>query len=99
MALCLYNSYPGEAVPGYRIVNSSNGHVVRLADRMDGGILSDREKEVLRLVGNGATSRDIARMLSLSVHTVSRHRQNMLEKLQVKNTAEACRVAKELKWI
>lgn len=99
MALCLYNSFPGEAAPGYRVVNSANGHVVHLADRTDCDILSGREKEVLRLIGNGATSRDTARTLSVSVHTVNRHRQNILAKLRVKNSLEACRMAKEMKWI
>lgn len=34
--------------------------------------------------------------LSISVHTVSRHRQNILEKLRVGNATEACRVARGL---
>lgn len=44
-------------------------------------------------------SKDIARILSISINTVNRHRQNILEKLQVSNSIEACRVAKELKLL
>jgi len=38
-------------------------------------------------------------MLSISVNTVSRHRQEILGKLQVKNSIEACRIAKELQLL
>ena len=38
-------------------------------------------------------------MLSISIHTVSRHRQEILTRLQVKNSIEACRLAKEMKLI
>ncbi len=38
----------------------------------------------------------IAVILSISLNTVNRHRQNILEKLQVNNSIEACRIGKEL---
>ena len=38
----------------------------------------------------------IAVILSISVNTVNRHRQNILEKLQVNNSIEACRIGKGL---
>lgn len=62
-------------------------------------ILSVREKQVLSLIGKGLTSKKIAETLSISINTVSRHRQEILGKLQVKNSIEACRVAKDLKLI
>lgn len=62
-------------------------------------ILSEREKQVLALIDKGLTSKAIAEMLSISVNTISRHRQEILGKLQVKNSIEACRIAKELKII
>ena len=43
--------------------------------------LSDRELEVLTLIGNGYGVREIARMLSISAKTVEAHRANMKEKL------------------
>lgn len=62
-------------------------------------ILSVREKQVLSLIDKGLTSKKIAETLSISINTVSRHRQEILGKLQVKNSIEACRVSKDLKLI
>ena len=59
-------------------------------------ILSDRERQVLRLIDKGLMSKNIAERLSISINTVSRHRQEILSKLQVKNSIEACRIAKDL---
>jgi DNA-binding NarL/FixJ family response regulator len=41
-------------------------------------------------------SKEIASDLSISINTVNRHRQNILEKLHVDNSIEACRIAKGL---
>ena len=69
---------------------------MELGGQEDAQILSDREKQILRLIDKGLMSKEIASQLSISVHTVSRHRQEILSKLQVKSSIEACRVAKEL---
>ena len=50
--------------------------------------LSDREFEVLRLIGSGLSVGDIADRLSLSVKTVSTYRARVLEKMRMKNNAE-----------
>lgn len=50
--------------------------------------LSDREYEVLTLIGSGKTVKEIAERLSLSVKTVSTYRARMLEKMQMKTNAE-----------
>lgn len=70
--------------------------MMELGGQEDAQILSDREKQILRLIDKGLMSKEIASQLSISVHTVSRHRQEILGKLQVKSSIEACRVAKEL---
>lgn len=57
--------------------------------------LSSREREVLNLVATGQSSSDIAGQLFLSVHTVNRHRQNILRKTNAQNTAGAIRYALE----
>ncbi len=51
-------------------------------------ILSDREYQVLRLIGSGKSVSDIAGQLSLSVKTISTYRTHILEKLKLKNNAE-----------
>ncbi|MCF0060638.1 LuxR C-terminal-related transcriptional regulator [Dyadobacter chenwenxiniae] len=50
--------------------------------------LSDREREIARLVGKKLTSEDIAKKLFISTHTVNTHRQNMLKKLDMADTME-----------
>ena len=51
------------------------------------GSLSRRELEVLQLISQGLTTSEIAEKLFLSKRTIETHRQNMMEKMQVKNTA------------
>lgn len=51
--------------------------------------LSEREREVLRLVGDGLTNEQIAQKLFLSSHTVRTHVRNALRKLSVHTRAEA----------
>ncbi len=50
-----------------------------------GGTLSTRETEVVKLIAEGHTSREIATILSISVNTVERHRHNVLEKLDLRD--------------
>jgi len=47
--------------------------------------LSDREIEVLRLIGNGASNREIAENLIISEHTVKAHVRSILNKLNIRN--------------
>ncbi|MDP1636311.1 MAG: response regulator transcription factor [Gallionellaceae bacterium] len=51
-------------------------------------LLSDREYQVLRLIGSGKKVSEIAEMLSLSVKTVSTYRSHILDKMKLKNSAE-----------
>jgi len=50
--------------------------------------LSDRELEVLSLIGRGLTSREISEKLIISIHTVNSHRKNLLRKLNMKSPAQ-----------
>jgi len=54
-------------------------------------LLTPREREVLALAKEGMFSKEISEKLNISIHTVNRHRQNILEKLQVGNMIEAIR--------
>ncbi|MCS3529286.1 response regulator transcription factor [Chryseobacterium sp. JUb7] len=91
-ALCLYTVSIDQSsgmTPEFLIVNSIKGDVL-IEDRLNfKNILSVRELEVLKYVGEGFTSKEIADFLSISINTVSRHRQNILEKLKVKNSVQA----------
>jgi DNA-binding NarL/FixJ family response regulator len=59
----------------------------------DFDLLTPRELEVLKLIAEGHTSKEIAAMLVISVKTVDRHRTNMLEKLGMRDRVELTRYA------
>jgi DNA-binding NarL/FixJ family response regulator len=61
--------------------------------------LSSRELDVLKLIAEAYTNKEIAEKLFLSKRTVESYRQNLLEKIQVKNTAGLLMQAKKLKLI
>jgi DNA-binding NarL/FixJ family response regulator len=56
-------------------------------------LLTARELEVLKLIAEGHTSKEIAAMLVISIKTVDRHRTNMLEKLGMRDRVELTRYA------
>ncbi|MDE5880594.1 MAG: LuxR C-terminal-related transcriptional regulator [Muribaculaceae bacterium] len=62
-------------------------------------ILTDREKEILLLIKAGNLSKQIADKLGISLNTVNRHRQNILEKLSVNTSAEAVSAAIAMRLI
>ena len=51
-------------------------------------LLTDREKEVLQLLAEGRTNKEVATLLDLSLSTVETHRANLMQKLNLHNTAE-----------
>jgi DNA-binding NarL/FixJ family response regulator len=59
--------------------------------------LTPREKEVLELVAQGHSTKQIADKLGIGTRTVESHRVNMLKKMKVSNTAELVRKAIEMK--
>ena len=59
------------------------------------GDLTEREVEVLRLVADGLTDREIANALTISPRTVETHVSNILAKLGVRNRAAAARMYRE----
>jgi len=56
-------------------------------------ILTTREKEVLKLIAEGKSNKEIAGLLFVSVHTIERHRANIMDKLNLKKTAELVKYA------
>ena len=57
-----------------------------IVDRYDS--LSEREREILQLVAEGRSNKEVAELLSVSPATVETHRAHILQKLDVHNTAE-----------
>ena len=56
-------------------------------------VLTPRELEVLKLIAEAHTSREIANLLFISIKTVERHRQNILDKLGMRDRVELTRYA------
>jgi len=58
-------------------------------------VLSDREQEVLRLIGEGLTNEQVARRLEISVSTSKHHRLNIMAKLDIHSTVQLIHYAIE----
>jgi two-component system, NarL family, response regulator NreC len=63
------------------------------ADAADQDPLSEREREVLRLLALGHTNQEIAQMLFISVRTAETHRAHIMQKLRLETRAELVRYA------
>ena len=98
-AICIYGPLPFDFSGNSYVVNSITGITEELTASGNDAILSPRECQVLSLIDTGMKSADIAKQLNISIHTVSRHRQEIIGKLRVKNSHEACRMAKAMKII
>lgn len=103
LALCLYDlaveQTPLSGIDSW-IVNNGTGERIPLSfARQRSALLSEREKEILRLIKNGLLSKEIAWRLGISVNTVNRHRQNILRKLSVDNSIEAVQTAYDMRLL
>jgi len=61
--------------------------------------LSERETEVLRLIGRGYSNKEIAVQLGLSIKTVETHRSRSMEKLDLHSRVEIVRYAMQQGWL
>jgi len=68
-------------------------HAVSAEDAADVSRLTRREAQILRLIAEGHTAREIAEQLVISPRTVERHRENLLDKLELRNRVELTRYA------
>ena len=87
-----------EVARGGRYVNPELGARLVAAEaeaqrRAEDDPLSDREREVLRLLALGHTNQEIARQLYISVRTAETHRAHIMQKLRLSSRAELVRYA------
>jgi two-component system, NarL family, response regulator NreC len=87
-----------EVARGGRYVNPELGVRLVAAEtderrRADQDPLSDREREVLRLLALGHTNQEIAELLYISVRTAETHRAHIMQKLRLSSRAELVRYA------
>jgi DNA-binding NarL/FixJ family response regulator len=66
---------------------------MRRGERVPETVLTEREDEVLKLIAEGSSSKEIARLLTISVKTVERHRANILAKLGMRDRTQLTRYA------
>jgi two-component system, NarL family, response regulator NreC len=83
---------------GERYVHPALGARIAIAEaeasaRAEADPLSDREREVLRLLALGHTNQEIAKMLFISVRTAETHRAHIMRKLRLTTRAELVRYA------
>lgn len=95
-AICIYGPLTFDFKGKSFAVNSITGIKEELTASGNDSVLSRRERQILTMIDTGMKSAEIAGQLNISIHTVSRHRQEIIGKLQVKNTHEACRIAKSM---
>lgn len=81
-----------------RVINYKTGEIVpfSIVGRESDIKLSDREKEILKMASEGMLSKEISDKLFLSIHTVNKHRQNIMQKMNTNNVLEAINYAKKL---
>ena len=75
-------------IPGSNGNGNGNGDGDGNGARRHYGALTPREREILQLVADGGSSKEIAFRLGLSVKTVDTHRRQVMEKLQLYSVAE-----------
>jgi DNA-binding NarL/FixJ family response regulator len=68
-------------------------HRAQQGKPVPGHVLTPREDEVLKLIAEGHSSKEIAAALVISVKTVERHRANILQKLEMRDRTELTRYA------
>ncbi len=76
-----------------KLVNEYLEHVQPTKPMIADQGLTEREQQVVCLLSQGQTGKEIAKALGISAHTVERHRQNVMAKLGLHNRAELVRYA------
>jgi len=74
----------GDMVISKNFIININQNIVKDRDRLE-NLLSRREIEIINMVGNGNTNKEIGKELIISEHTVKVHLRNILAKLNLKN--------------
>lgn len=82
-----------EAAKGNTLFEPSATRQVRTANRKARILLTSREAEILQLVAEGKANKQIAACLDISIKTVEKHRQHLMKKLDLHDTAGLTRYA------
>ena len=89
--VCNNNSYFGKNIS--HIVFNNFAESLKNEKQKPNNVLSEREIEVVKLIASGLTSKEIAAKLFISSRTVEAHKNNILEKLGLKTSADIVKYA------
>lgn len=96
----LADAFSYSAKKKHPFVSQQLRHLVNIGkERSQDNLITEREKYILKMICEGMTNDEIANVINISVRTVDTHRQNMLNKLKLPNTAALVRFAIENKLI
>ncbi len=65
--------------------NTTNDSLLNTPDDIDEDCLTSREIEIIKLISNGNSSKEISNLLNINIRTVETHRKHIMEKTQAKN--------------
>ena len=85
--------YVTKALAG--VVSTDISALIRGGQRKLSRSLTAREREVLKFLSEGKSNSEVAEVLRISIRTVETHRANIMNKLDLRNTAELVRYAIE----
>jgi DNA-binding NarL/FixJ family response regulator len=92
--ICAGESFYHESIlPIVERINSDKQNIVSEASINDFKLLTNREKEILKLVVEGYINQEIAKKLFIHIRTVETHKTNIMVKLNLKNTVELVKYA------
>ncbi len=84
----VYALMRGEKSFCHKVVNIIMDGKAPAAENCEAALLSEREIEIIRLIANGYTTRQIADALFRSFHTITTHRKNIMKKLGINSSSE-----------
>ncbi len=85
--------------PQKPIVKGNDGLTKIIFELQPQHTLTPKEKDVLKKIAQGLSTKEIASALKVSENTVETHRKNMLLKMEAKNVAELVKKASKLYWL
>jgi DNA-binding NarL/FixJ family response regulator len=92
-------AYLDPTLAGKIVTTLVNNPAAKVKDEIPGSRLSDREKEVLKLIALGYSNKEIAGQLDLSAKTIETYKARLIEKLGLNSRAELVRYALNQGWL
>jgi DNA-binding NarL/FixJ family response regulator len=98
MLMAMRSALAGKIYINPKIAKKLDGEYIRsgrTTEKSAGEKVTNREKEILKLIAEGYQNKEIAQILNISVKTVEKHRCHIMEKLDLHSGADLTRFAYE----